>query len=721
MISKLTMSGVACYKNPTTLETDKKVNLIYGLNGTGKSTISNYLYDRACPDFSGCTVAGADGKEVLVYNNKFVRDHFYEIDKLNGIFTLSKENTEAKKELESTEKKLNSNKELKEEIEYSIKKIESNWENTKQTSEESTWEIKTKYSGGDRILEFCIEGLKSNKAKLFEHLQKLTKPTEKPLKTIEEIKKETELISGEEAQRYSLLPEVKFEVSIIESNQIFKKSIVGNENSTVAGLIKKLENADWVKKGIDFLDELEKTNDESCPFCQEKTISEAISNEIRGYFDQSYENALSDLKNLQSQYLKAINLISPKSSYEDNPFLQEQFNEFDAQYERLLDLAKRNENKIKTKINSPSQEQVLEDSALILGKVNIIIRSVNNKISEHNDKIDNKNNELERIKSEFWEIMRWNYDHVLASYESQKSSKDNEAKIENEKLEKVNSEIQRINSQIFEIQKTTVNVDSAIDNINTRLSDLGIDSFKVVKHKENIYRIARDGELETDFHSLSEGEKTMISFLYFVERCKGKKSALDAANTRVVVIDDPISSLSHIYVFNVGQMIKSEFFNSSSFEQVFVLTHSLYFFYELTETKKERRDIKQKLFRLIKNSSGSILADMKYEEVRNDYQAYWSIVKDSNHQPALLANCMRNIVEYFFGFVEKQDFGNVFQKGELKENKYQAFNRFMNRESHSFGQNIFDYKEFDYSVFHEALKLVFKENGFLEHYETMMK
>ncbi len=74
---------------------------------------------------------------------------------------------------------------------------------------------------------------------------------------------------------------------------------------------------------------------------------------------------------------------------------------------------------------------------------------------------------------------------------------------------------------------------------------------------------------------------------------------------------------------------------------------------------------------------------------------------------------MRNIVEYFFGFVEKRDFGNVFQKEELKANKYQAFNRFMNRESHSFGQNLFDYKEFDYSIFHEALKLVFKENGFL--------
>jgi len=45
----------------------------------------------------------------------------------------------------------------------------------------------------------------------------------------------------------------------------------------------------------------------------------------------------------------------------------------------------------------------------------------------------------------------------------------------------------------------------------------------------------------------------------------------------------------------------------------------------------------------------------------------------------------------------------------------------MNRESHSFGQNIFDYKEFDFNVFHEALRLLFQESGFPEHYAAMMK
>lgn len=55
---------------------------------------------------------------------------------------------------------------------------------------------------------------------------------------------------------------------------------------------------------------------------------------------------------------------------------------------------------------------------------------------------------------------------------------------------------------------------------------------------------------------------------------------------------------------------------------------------------------------------------MKYEVIQNDYQAYWHIIKDRIQAPALIANCMRNIIEYFFNFVEKLDFQQVFQKPE---------------------------------------------------------
>src|SRR5690606_35380732 len=141
----------------------------------------------------------------------------------------------------------------------------------------------------------------------------------------------------------------------------------------------------------------------------------------------------------------------------------------------------------------------------------------------------------------------------------------------------------------------------------------------------------------------------------------------------------------------------------------------------MTDPQNERRHENQKLFRIRKNSTGSQILEMKYEEIQNDYHAYWFVIKDEESPAALIANCMRNIIEYFFNFVEKKDLNNVFQKPAMQENRFQAFSRYINSESQSLGQNIFVIKEFNYADFKDAFALVFKENGYEEHYKKMMK
>ena len=217
----------------------------------------------------------------------------------------------------------------------------------------------------------------------------------------------------------------------------------------------------------------------------------------------------------------------------------------------------------------------------------------------------------------------------------------------------------------------------------------------------------------------------LISFLYFIETCTGRPAADAPDKKKIIVIDDPISSLSHIHVFNVSCLLREKFIDKVDgkhpFEQVFILTHSLYFFYEVVYRKKETRDECEKLFRVAKNTEGSYIEEMKYSEIRNDYEAYWSVINDPNTPPALLANCMRNILDYFFGFVQRLEFNNIFNIKELKDVRYTAFNHYMNRESHNGPENISDYKEINYADFHDALKLVFEKTGFGEHYKKMRK
>ena len=43
MVQDIQMNGVASYSQPVTISNLKRVNLFYGLNGTGKSTLSRFL------------------------------------------------------------------------------------------------------------------------------------------------------------------------------------------------------------------------------------------------------------------------------------------------------------------------------------------------------------------------------------------------------------------------------------------------------------------------------------------------------------------------------------------------------------------------------------------------------------------------------------------------------------------------------------------------------
>lgn len=653
MITKITMASVASYKQPTSLETDKKVNLIYGLNGTGKSTLSNYLYQPQSEEYATCSKSGSSDAELLVYNSRFVRENFYELDHQNGIFTVSKENSEAEKKLNQTQAEL---ADLNKEIEQARSEIglaEALIQSSRKAAEETAWEIKTTYSGGDRVLEFCLEGLMGKKSKLLDYLLTIPRPATKPTRDIDHIRREVESISGDDAQHFSTLSMLHFDGSATESDPIFRQIIVGNENSSVSALIKKLDSSDWVKEGINYLDILSTSEDETCPFCQERTISKTISNAIREYFDESYEESINALNARLSNYQSALDSLEALDIYGASPFLKESLKELSGKYDALVELIQRNQARIKAKIKNPSQEQALESSSSLLGEINAIVEAANVLILENNRKLENKQQEMKRLYNEFWGLMRWNYDPLISLHLNALEGANN--KLGELLLDITPLETSKANlaSEISEIQKQTVNVDAAIECINTRLTDLGIDSFQIVKHEENLYRIVR-GEADGDFITLSEGEKTVISFLYFVECCKGRKNAADVTGERIVIIDDPISSLSHIYVFNIGELIKREFSNSDSFAQVFILTHSLYFFYELADMKKERRDKQQKLFRLTKSPAGSQIIEMKYDEVQNDYQAYWSIIKDTNQPPALIANCMRNIVEYFLGSLKDE-------------------------------------------------------------------
>lgn len=518
------------------------------------------------------------------------------------------------------------------------------------------------------------------------------------------------------------IKKITFDFSKIEENPIFNEVIIGNENSQIAELIKQLDNSNWVKVGKEYLTEPQWGN-EVCPFCQQNTISKELYNEIQNYFDENYQNKMRNLWFLQDQYHTELeNVESIKASLLDNEFIQwkeEILKTITTLFQSLNTKLTSNYQKINKKIQNPNIMIELESTTSEKDEINNFLDSIITEIKEYNDKVKNKKDTKKKIIDNFWNIMRWNYDSYIVDYQKQKkeiSSK--KSKIE-ESIVELKKNINNLQKEIKKAEADQVNIKDAIDNINNQLMFFWLEGFSIVSSGNEEYKLQRPHQDLAKFETLSEGEKTVISFLYFLELCKGRQSKDEVKGKEIIVIDDPISSLSHMYVFNIAQLIKQNFFNQKDkYEQIFILTHNLYFFHELL-FKQKKKDLK--LFRIVKSDFSNVI-DMDHDEIQNEYQSYWTIIKDfqkGKATPVAMANAMRNILEHFFWFIEKNDFNELTKKLEQDE-KNIFFIRYINRESHSDSTNISDFKEIDPQVFKNAFKQIFQDFWYIEHYNTMI-
>lgn len=726
MLTEIKLKGFASFKHETCLQTDKPINFVYGLNGTGKSSLTRYLAHRDDPKYAQCSITPTidpDKEEILVYNQDFIHDTFVERDRQNGVFTLSKQNKKAYDAIQKATQEITKLDEQEKVIDEDKKKSDVTFMTAESQVREKVWELKSKYYGGDRVLDYCLEGVKGSKAALFNKVKETQVKPEETLRPIEALKQDLVQLIAMEGQSYPLIPELPVLPIMDEDVQLLKKVIVGNQESTISAVMDEFANATWVRTGIEYIDK----DGHRCPFCHQETITDDFLKELQSYFDESYEHDIQALRLLEQTLVDTIARLAPDTSFDDNPVIETLREKYLLAFQSLRAALSTSLATVRYKIERPNIEQDLSTCRQEANAVNAIIADANRQIEEFNARVAKLPDIKEAIKEEFWKFQRREYETTLSAYDTANKVHDKETAEIKKRKEKIGEQRSQNRAIIAANQKDVVNIDEAITHINNNLLSIGITDFHIIKcDGENAYRISRaeEGE-EKVFATLSEGEKMLISLLYFIETCTGRSSADAPEKKKIIFIDDPISSLSHMHVFNVSCLLREKFIDKVKdkfpFEQVFILTHSLYFFYEVVHRKKETREESEKLFRMAKNSEGSYIEEMKYSEIRNDYEAYWSVINDPNTPPALLANCMRNILDYFFGFVNRLEFNNIFNIPELKDVRFTAFNHYMNRESHNGPENISDYKEIDYDVFHDALKLIFEKTKFSDHYKKMRK
>lgn len=723
-IKNINLKNIASYdNNGASLITDKPINLIYGLNGTGKTTISRYLSDYNNKDiYQNCSLItnNIPGK-VIAFNQDFIRLNFHE-DEIPGIFTIAQPNIEANQAIEQANTKISENNLGLENTSNQQQQNKTNENNLKAKLKEQIWSAITEYPKHTAVGKLCLEGYYNNKNKFAEDLLKIQLPDKSP--DIEELIKVANQLSNDETHEIAIIKQFdETELLKIENDEIFQSVIVGNENSSIKTLVEKLNNSKWVEDGLLYID----ASDNKCPFCQQELSAYIVQN-IHDFFDETYRDNINKISKLKNYYQESANSFeSYTSTLLNNIFVAEDAAEFNQLCQNVKILLKKNSNKIEAKVKEPNIKINLDSSSNTLQLFYSFLSRINKKIEEHNSTIRNRQQSTRKIKEDFWKYLRFRYQGDINDYHTniRIAAQSIESCEEKERLLKEDNQHQQI--IIRENQAKTINIQKTIRTINDNLKWLGLSGFQLSEHSEhkNKYRLIRENK-DASFITLSEGEKTIITFLYFIELSKGKLSIEATNEPKVVIIDDPISSLSHNYVFHIAQLIKDNFFTqvlqeNSNISQLFILTHNLYFFNELLNPlipNHSRYKDKYKMFRVIKYKFSNII-ELGKNEIQNDYQAYWQVIKDCQSEqknPILVANSMRNILEHFFGFVYKQKIDYLAKL----DNKYEVFQHYINRESHSYMGSISDVKDINIELFLEAFKSVFETLDFQDHYQAMM-
>ena len=86
MISKIKIANVASYSSDGITIAPKRINYIFGTNGTGKTTISRVIAEKEATKDSKVTWFKNRPLEIFVYNRDFIENSF--ASQMSGVFTL---------------------------------------------------------------------------------------------------------------------------------------------------------------------------------------------------------------------------------------------------------------------------------------------------------------------------------------------------------------------------------------------------------------------------------------------------------------------------------------------------------------------------------------------------------------------------------------------------------------------------------------------------------
>jgi wobble nucleotide-excising tRNase len=703
-ISRLKHPGVLRdFSWPADLPSFGRFNLIYGWNGSGKTTISRMfraLETRTAPaagevvfTINGAAVSSHDFSQatlsVRVFNRDFVAESVFRVggSDVPPILVVGKESVEKQKQIEQLRKSLADAQ-------------------TALASERS------KKQAAEKVLDkYCIDQaatiksvLRSSGSNPYNNYDKSMFRT-RAQSMVEARDKETHRLGESDRekflaqQRANAKPNLQLIAYQLPDLKALAETVAELLSTTVVSATIQTLKGDaplsaWVRDGLG-LHQIRHVN--QCLFCEQELPRERLS-ALEAHFNAEYEQLMQRIDDAIRSLDKAAEAGSGLVLPNRAEFYDDLASEYDAAASALRG-AIESANKFLR-----SLAQLLKDKkANAFSRLELTVhapdvddeavRHLNDVIQKHNQACDDFQTRVSTARQ------RLEADSVSTALDEFQRLQDSVSAAETAATH-ADVETKRISQEIANLEREIVEHRQPAEELNNDLRKYLGHNELCLEIKDTGYTITRNG---TPAQALSEGETTAIALLYFLKSLKDRRFELAKG---VVVLDDPVSSLDANALYLAFGFIRER---TKDAAQLFILTHNFVFFRQVRNwfhhlKGQNKKDIGQRPARFYmldcehaddgdQRCSSLRRLDPLLEQFESEYHYLFARIYRGATAPALrglednyvLPNMARRLLEAFLAFRQPGKSAELWQKmqgAEFDETKKVRILRLLHTHSH---------------------------------------
>lgn len=594
------------------LKSFNKKNIIYGWNYAGKTTLSRIFSSIEQKEIHSKYKNGKfkiiiDGIE---FNEKTLNLIPTNIRVFNAEYIQKNLKWENNEELDSIAFDVGKNIEIRNKIQENNKKIESIIGLNNQIGRNAKYKLLQNNFNAFENSKFTEES-RHIKNDIFDSVIEFNKSHFK--KILDEVKQsiETNYIAyPEEVSSLKklavakndkiILDSINYELKYFDLHTKVNKLLetIPPKEEVIDILEKNKTLYEWAKDGYSLHNQ---ENQQSCSFCGNEITNERFT-KLFNYFSNESGKLRNSIIELKSEIIRETLVINqirfPKSK---NDLIEKYQPEFEQKIKEMQDINKRYTNALNNLITNLEykengnifnrlQKMIFDDK--LQSEYDLWKKSFNKIIIDHNKFISNFDAEQAKARDKLKKHLVADFiireDYIVTEKQNVFASKCLK------KFEIIVSKLKTQNSQ-FEAQlKSIVAGQNELNKFIKAF--LNREDISIEVTPEDKFILKR-GSVFAD--NLSEGEKTAISFAYFLTTLESLHREKKLIET-IIFIDDPISSLDSNHIAHIYSLINSFFFRKGEnadnpeqavecFKQLFISTHNFEFFSFLKDSSQLKK------------------------------------------------------------------------------------------------------------------------------------